>query len=58
MLLSILSENPASAISIALCFVVLYCFGDALIPDKTSKKSNFYDQYRDGPIPTKDQRPL
>ena len=58
MLLSILSENPASALSFAFCFVVLYCVCDALFPDKTSKKSNFYDQHRDGPVPTKDQRPI
>lgn len=58
MFLSILSENPASAISLALCFAVFYFAGSVMFPDETSKKSNFYDQHRDGPVPTKDERPF
>jgi hypothetical protein len=58
MLISILLENPASALSIALCFAVFYCVGSVLFPDKTTKKSKFYDQHRDGPVPTKEERPL
>lgn len=59
MLLSIFSENPSSIFSFLFCFAALY-FGASVIflNNSDERKSNFYDQHRDGPVPTKEKRPL
>ena len=58
MFLSILSENPASAISIGLCFAVFYFACSVMFRNNNDQRSDFYDYHRDGPVPTKDERPL